>query len=144
YLSEVETRPGCLSSLGGIQVLKNYSTLASEKSSGEGMNKRAVNRLQVHWMTYPVFEAMDLMTQVTCKNPSGIDMVYMTEIDPLWQDDTWSAVFTPEAALFANPIAQAACAVDAVAAGLGQTMDALFWCAGSWGNLYPLSGNTSH
>ncbi|MNR71714.1 TraU protein [compost metagenome] len=144
YMTEIENRPGCLSSLGGVQVLQNYSNLGSEKSTGEGLEKRAVNRMQVHWMTYPVFSAMDMMTQVTCKNPSGIDMVYMTEIDPLWQDDTWGAIFTPEAILFTSPIATAACAVDAVASALGQTMDALFWCAGSWGNLYPLTGNSSH
>lgn len=144
YMVEIENRPGCLSSLGGIQVLANYSTLASEKSTGEGMDRRNVNRMQVHWMTYPVFEMLDMMTSVTCKNPSGLNVMYMTELDPLWQDDTWSAVFTPEAVLFANPIAVAACAVDAVAATLGQTMDPLFWCAGAWGSLYPLSGNTSH
>lgn len=144
YMAEVEYRPGCLSSLGGINVLSSYSNLGSEKSTGDGMEKRQTNRMQVHWFTYPVFEVMDMMMQVTCKNPSGIDMMYMTEIDPLWQDDTWSAIFTPEAAVFANPIANAACAVDAVAASLGQTIDPLFWCAGSWGNLYPLSGNTPH
>lgn len=144
YMVETENRPGCLSSLGGIQVLQNYSMLGSEKSSGEGLEKRQANRMQVHWMTYPVFQVMDMFTQVTCKNPSGIDMVYMTEIDPLWQSDTWSAIFTPEAAIFANPIANAACAVDAVASTLGQTLDPLFWCAGAWGNTYPLAGNTSH
>jgi conjugal transfer pilus assembly protein TraU len=67
----------------------------------------------------------------------------MTEIDPTWQDDAWGVVFSPEAALFANPIAQAACAVDATAATAGYPLDPLFWCAGGWGSTYPLTGNAS-
>ncbi|KWT86104.1 MULTISPECIES: TraU family protein [unclassified Variovorax] len=144
YLVEVERRPGCMPSMGGMQVLKNYANQGSEKSTGEGLEKRQANRMNVHFITYPVLDMIDQELLAYCKNPSGVDVTYMTEVDPMWQDDTWSGIFTPEASIFTGLTAHAACAVDAAASTLGHTIDALFWCAGAWGNLYPLSGNTSH
>jgi conjugal transfer pilus assembly protein TraU len=144
YISEIERRPGCLSSLGGVNVLPGYSSLHSEQSINGTKNSKEVNRMQVHWYEYPVFAMLDMMKSVSCTSASGFNLAYLTEIDPLWQDDLWGAVFTPEAAVFANPIATAACAIDSVASSLDYPMDSLFWCAGSWGNVYPLSGNSSH
>jgi conjugal transfer pilus assembly protein TraU len=149
YVSEVENRPGCLSSLGGISVLGSlYNMEASEQTttgdSNNSAGQNSSNRMQVHWYTYPVFEMLDLLKSVSCKSSSGFNLAYMTEFDPLWQNDVWSAVFAPEANLFANPMAQFACAVDAVASQAGVTTDPLFWCAGNWGPSYPLAGNSSH
>ncbi len=76
-------------------------------------------------------------------NTSGFALGYMTEIDPTWQNDLWGAVFAPESLLFANAIAQASCAIDAVAATATFPLDPLFWCAGSWGPTYPLTGNAN-
>ena len=50
---------------------------------------------------------------------------------------------TPDLAAYANPAAMNACTADGLAALNSQPMDNLHWCAGSWGNLYPLSGFTS-
>jgi hypothetical protein len=33
----------------------------------------------------------------------SIDILYITEIDPLWQDSELTAIINPEAVLFANP-----------------------------------------
>src|SRR3546814_3836357 len=65
----------------------------------------------------------------------------MTEVDPLWQDDALAALINPEAVVFANPIAKAACAGDCVAATANLPLDQLFWCAGCQGSMYPLNGN---
>lgn len=143
YISEVENRPGCLSSLGGINVLPGYSLLGSEQQTQDNEGT-ATNRMQVHWYEYPLFGMLEMMKSVSCRSASGFNLAYLTEIDPLWQDDMWSAVFAPEAAAFANPVAMAACAVDAVASSIQHPMDPLFWCAGAWGNTYPLSGNANH
>ncbi|EIW1915980.1 conjugal transfer pilus assembly protein TraU, partial [Klebsiella pneumoniae] len=50
----------------------------------------------------------------------------------------------PEAILFANPIAQGACAADAIASAFNKPLDILFWCAGSQGSMYPFSGWVSN
>jgi conjugal transfer pilus assembly protein TraU len=68
---------------------------------------------------------------------------WMTEYDAMWQDDELAFTIQPEATLFANLVAQTACAADCVAASADYPIDALFWCAGCQGSLYPMSGNAS-
>lgn len=145
FIMEVENRPGCLSSLGGVNILPGYSMLASEQSVNHENRGKATNRMQVHLYQYPLFAMLELLKTISCTAPSGtFNLAYVTEVDPLWQDDLWGAVFAPESAIFSNPIAQAACAVDAVAATNGLPLDSLFWCQGAWGGTYPLSGNSQH
>ena len=99
--------------------------------------------MQAHYMMYPVMEVMGMFMDTMCLNYGvGVDIGYMTEIDPLWQDDELMAFLQPEALLFGNPISNLACVADATAAQINYTLDPLFWCAGSWGNIYPLTGNT--
>ena len=38
----------------------------------------------------------------------SFDLVYLTEVDPLWADDELTAILNPEAVLFANAPAKAA------------------------------------
>ncbi len=145
YISEIERRAGCMSSIGGVNVLESYSTLSSETSTSDFKNQgEGANRMQVHWYEYPIFSMLDMMTSVQCKSTTGFNMAYITEVDPMWQDDTWGAIFAPEASLFTHHLAHAACAIDAVASSLQFPMDELFWCSGHWGNVYPLSGNSSN
>ncbi|AVZ00461.1 hypothetical protein DAI21_22910 (plasmid) [Lelliottia sp. WB101] len=44
-----------------------------------------------------------------------LDIAYLSELDPMWNDSSLSVIINPEAVLFNNPIAQAACAADAAA-----------------------------
>lgn len=141
YVSEIARTPGCLSSLGGVNVLPGYAMEQSESNSANARKDRTTRR-QVHWYEYPLFAMMDLFTSFSCFKMQGFDLAYLTEVDPTWQDDLWGAVFAPEAALFSNPLTQAACSVDAVAASTGFPLDDLFWCAGTWGSVYPLTGNS--
>lgn len=143
YVAEIERRPGCLTSIGGQQVLDSYAMLHSEGTADEAETEQT-NRMQIHWYYYPVMQMLDMYSNTWCRNPSGFDLAYMTEIDPTWQDDSWGSVFTPEDSLFATLGAQLACAFDAVAANVYAPLDFLFWCSGSWGNTYPLTGNAGH
>lgn len=143
YLSEIARTAGCLSSMGGMNVLSGYSALSSEQSAARNNTGDSVNRMQVHWYDYPLFSMLDMFESMTCKTMSNYTLGWMSEIDPTWQNDLWGVVFSPESALFANPLAQGACAIDAVASSAGFTMDPLFWCAGSWGSVYPMTGNAS-
>src|SRR3546814_1441818 len=76
---------------------------------------------------------MVILTDMACLEQSSVDIAYVTEIDPLWQDDTLTALINPEVALFANPLAQTACAADCGAATGKLPLDPLFWCAGCLG-----------
>ena len=68
-------------------------------------------------------------------------MAYITEVDPTWQSDLLSTILYPETLLFANPMAQLACISDSVSANLGRPLAPEYWCMGSWGNTYPMTGN---
>ena len=71
----------------------------------------------------------------------GLDIAWVSELDPAWRDDELSFLLNPEAALFADLPAQAACAADCAAASAGLPLDPLYWCAGCQGGMYPLTGN---
>ena len=68
---------------------------------------------------------------------------FWSESDSLWQSDTLTAIVEPEASLFANEVSQLACMADGAAANVGFPLDALFWCIGSGGSSYPLTGHVA-
>jgi len=96
--------------------------------------------LQAHWMFYPVWSIIGMLKDLGCVSTGGIDIAYMTETDPLWQDDSLTLLINPEVILFSNPIAQMACIADSVSVNLWRPLEALFWCMGSGGSAYPLTG----
>lgn len=95
---------------------------------------------QAHWMFYPVWSIIGMLKDLGCVSTGGIDVAYMTETDPLWQDDSLTLLINPEVVLFSNPIAQMACIADSVSVNLWRPLEALFWCMGSGGSAYPLTG----
>ncbi len=94
----------------------------------------------VHWYKFPLIFLLNLITSIGCMQDGDFDIAYLTELDPTWNDDEVAFVLNPEATLFGNPIAQAACAADAVKAQIGLPIDQLFWCIGTQGGMYPLTG----
>lgn len=141
YVAEVQTVPGCLSTLGGVNALPGFERLAAEKSySFGGTAGSTVNRLQVHWYTYPVFAVLNMMSTLGCSSMTGVSLKTPTEIDPLWQDDLWAAIAFPETTLYANPLTMLACVPDVVASAFERPIELMHWCQGSQGVLYPPTG----
>lgn len=143
-ISEVVRTPMCSPTLSG-QTLGSVNAPRGTNHEGDDQGRAFYH---VHWITYPILSWLGMaITDSVCHDGSeGFDMAYMSELDPLWDDDETSFVLNPEAVLFATPIAQAACVADSVKASLTNFgFDALFWCSGSQGSLYPLSGtHASH
>lgn len=135
---EVTKEPYKLIALGGAQIgsatIKNRGVL-SKTGSGS-----YTSFSHVHIYDYPVFEVLGLLTDFSCIENKGLDMCYFSEIDPQWYDDSLANLMNPEAALFANPLAQVACIADCTSSSLSKPLDELFWCAGCHGSLYPFSG----
>jgi len=102
---------------------------------------------QAHWMNFPLWAMLDMFGDIPCiatpntSDLAGMAVDAMTEQNPLWNEDTTSILFNPEALLFANPAAQLSCIADSVAVNMSSPIDTLFWCMGSWGNTYPLAGS---
>lgn len=148
YIAEVTNMPGCMSSLGGIDVLPD-SLVSPAMSTGDLGNSSSkdpasgnnLRNMQVHWMNYPLFGMMDLFASGACQSgPAGFAVAGMTEINPLWQEETLANIFYPLTFLVSNPIAQLACIPDVATSTLRNPTEPLFWCVGSQGNLYPITG----
>lgn len=140
-LIEFQRVPGCSSILNGIRFPFDR-TFQGSHGSGE-RDGGDMTFMHYHYFAFPLFALLDLFVKQSC-NPDGyldMDMMYMSELDPTWNNDAMAFFTNPEAAAVANPIATTACAADAVAATAGRPIKEMFWCAGSWGTLYPLSGN---
>ncbi len=129
--------------LGGISLGKEtVKNRGSVGIVGDGPTQNSF--YHVHWYTYPLFALLDLFTDFGCVEKNTLDVLYMSELDPLWNDDQLTLLINPEAALFATPAAQLACVADCAASTFTKPQDALFWCAGCEGSLYPMSGTVSH
>lgn len=147
HLLERTRTPYCSPTLGTTLASTDASTLDIRNFGGhtdvtDGDDGGAYYNL--HIFRFPLGAILDMVTDSVCVSDSGydLDLLYLSEIDPTWTNDELALVTTPEAALFANPVAIAACLADAGAATSYKPLEALFWCAGAWGQLYPLSGHT--
>ena len=94
----------------------------------------------VHYYTYPLLSWIGALLDLGCLESGGLDIAWVSELDPTWNDEELALLVNPEAVLFADLPAQAACAADCAAASTGLPRDELFWCAGCQGGMYPLTG----
>lgn len=144
-LTDVTRVPYCMVNMGTELSGANMQriggrTTARESGSSDGGFYHA------HWYKYPIIYWLQLMQSTACMATDAFDVAYLTELDPLWDDDELSFILNPEAILFGNPIAQLACVPEAIATTTNSVLpfDALFWCLGSQGSAYPLTGNTNY
>ncbi|NNH97762.1 conjugal transfer pilus assembly protein TraU [Pasteurella multocida] len=141
-VTDVTRDPMCMVNMGGMKI-------SGLKKRGQGKaTKTAVDNTNtfyhVHWYKYPLISWLNIITTASCMQGGEYDIGYLSEIDPMWNDDKLSIFVNPEAALFGNPIAQLACSADALASEFDTSIDALFWCAGAHGSVYPFTGSTSN
>ena len=142
-LADITRTPYCMVSLGGFKIAnstKKHGTVA-RKTNNEALKHSFYH---VHWYVYPVMYWLELLTDFLCLEQASVDVLYLSEFDPLWNNDELNAILNPEAILFGNPIAQLACGVDCAAASASFSREELFWCAGCNGSLYPFGGFIEH
>lgn len=141
-LVDVTRTPGCMVSLGGVSLL-NQGIKGRGSVANNHDNRLRNSFYHAHWYIYPLIYWLELLMDFVCLEKGGFDVAYITELDPLWNDDENAFIINPEAVLFGNPIAQSACAADCVVASAGFSHDFLFWCAGCQGSLYPYTGTVA-
>lgn len=138
-LVELVRAPGCAMTLGGMKL-----PLSDWRQQGKAGDFEAgtVGFYHYHYYAFPLLMMLEMFVEGRC-NPDAymdLDLAYMSEIDPTWNDELLAFFINPEAAAVANPLAIAACAADAASAAIGNPIRSLWWCAGSWGTIYPISG----
>jgi conjugal transfer pilus assembly protein TraU len=143
-LVDITRVPYCMVSLGMELSSVNPSTMGGKTSASDSVLNSAF--FQAHWYKYPVIYWLQILQSAACMSTDAFDIAYLTEIDPLWNDDELSFVINPEAILFGSPIAQLACVPEAIltTSNTALPLDPLFWCLGSQGGSYPLTGHTNH
>ena len=136
--------PYCFPMLG-VQMTNPKPGFLAGSREEQGQNLPDQVFQQAHWYVYPVWAILNLFTDIPClEKDEGFDLGYMTELDPMWNNDISAFLLNPEALLFGNPAAQLACVADSVASNAGTPLDPLFWCMGSWGDAYPLTGHVAN
>ena len=136
-LVDITRHPYCLVNLGGLQ-LAHHAAARGEVDSSDP--SQGGSFYYAHAYAFPLLSLLNILTDGVCAEQGDLDIATLTELDPTWHDDELTFLLNPEAALFANLPAQAACAADSLAAQKGLPIDRLFWCAGSQGAMYPLNG----
>lgn len=138
---EVVRKPMCFPTLGGVD-------MPNPVGAPRGLRKGDDSGFafyHVHWYTAPLMVLLEVLLDYDlCLEKGSLDLAYMTELDPLWNDAELTQLLNPDVFLFANPVAQAACAADCVAATAGFPLQELYWCAGCQGSMYPLTGHIAH
>ena len=111
--------------MGGIQIANTGTRGRGDiEEDPDTVTKKSF--YQVHWYTYPVIYWLELLMDFICLENMSIDLAYVTELDPLWNDDEKNSILNPEALLFGNVIAQAACTADCIVASASLPLDLLF------------------
>lgn len=129
-LYETTYQPGCSSVLGGVQIgVSDRLYLGTSGDPTSDLEQQSFNH--IHTYSYPIVMMMELFTKCAAQY-SDIDLLYMSELDPMWNDPVVAMYGNPLSVFGASIVAQAACSADAVAAGLGAPIDDLFWCGGTW------------
>ncbi len=141
---EVVRKPFCLVSLGGVDLDPGIAAPAAARYTRAEGDGDGGSFYQAHFYVNPVLYWLDVVADFPCLERGSFDLAYLTEVDPLWNDDELTLILNPDAVLFANPVAVAACAADCVAASLGFGIKEMFWCAGCQGGIYPLNGQVPY
>jgi conjugal transfer pilus assembly protein TraU len=138
---DVTRTPFCLVGLGGLSVDPGNFAPRGAQASHDSQTRNSF--YHAHWYTNPILTWLEVLLDFPCLEKGALDLAYLTELDPLWADDELTAILNPEALLFANPAAKAACAADCVAATARMPLPKLFWCGGCQGSLYPMNGHVA-
>ena len=133
---------GCMKALEGVRFPFNKTFLGDtggEDQSGEN----STTFRHYHYYTFPVMQILDMFVPASC-NPEGyvdIDVMFLSEMDPTWNIPTLAYFSMPENALLSTDLAAVACIPDAISSTFAKRpIQELFWCAGSWGTIYPVGG----
>lgn len=128
--AEVVRTPYCFPSLGGLDLNVGLRAPAHGRTPNKSASSQRSSFYQVHWYFTPWLFVLEALLDSNCLEQSAWDLAYMTELDPLWDDPVTTFFLNPDASLFANPAAAAACAADCAAATAGLPISELYWCAG--------------
>lgn len=147
-MTDVTATPGCFPMLGGARVnvgvnADAYGYVGDTDASGQ--NKMRESFRQVNLYINPAMYIMGAALDNSCMDNRGIDVPWVSFADPTHNDEELANILTPYAFPFGSLVAIGAGTVDSIAASAGFPIPEIFWFAGSFGSMYPLTGtNQAH
>lgn len=97
-----------------------------------------------HLISFVPTQVLNIFIDSLCMQTSETQLAVLglSEIDPTAKSSELALIMAPESILFANPIAQAYCMVDASLTLFEQTDPIGYWCAGGH-SIFPLSNHST-
>jgi conjugal transfer pilus assembly protein TraU len=142
---EVTRTPMCLVSFGGLNLGSDDIQKVSGYHKNHGPKRAHHSFYNVHYFAYPLIAILELIADLGCMDKGSIDILYLSEFDPMWKDDVLQNLMFPESILYGNLLMQMSCSLDCHKSTTSMPIDSMHWCAGCSGNLYPISGfNADH
>lgn len=142
---DVTRTPYCMVGLGGVNMSAGLANLYKRAGTATQDEKVKVKQFyQAHTYIDPLLFLLEVPIDMSCTQVAGFDVGYLTELDPLWNNDSLTFFLNPDAVLYANPATAVTAALDCVAnlPGAWNVASGLaYWSAGCQGSMYPLDGN---
>ena len=143
---EVVPKPNCFPFLFGLDMGDSLNIFGASGTRDGSMGKPGdKSYYNVHYLSFPLFTILNIITGMSyCTDYSvviSISCGFPRSIRPGTMMNSRSYV-NPEASLFANPIAQAICTVDCIAASVGFPLNRPFLVRRLLGKYVPFTGNS--
>lgn len=144
-LVELVRWPNCHMALNGARIPLGMNRMVGDGGIYEP-ELRERSFYHYHYYSFPMLTMLEIFTSTKCMGDGLIDfdLMYASELDPTWNHEELAFFVNPESAIVANPLAVAACSADAVSSSAKKPLDSMWWCSGTWGHLYPLSGGARY
>jgi conjugal transfer pilus assembly protein TraU len=145
-MTDVTTTPGCFPMLGGARVNIGVNSDAFGTDQKHRRNASASGKSsfrQVNLYLNPAMYVLGAVLDDQCLDNRGMDVPWVSFADPTHNDDELAGILTPYAFPFGSLLAIGANTADAVAATAGFPIKEIFWAAGAYGQMYPLTGNNN-
>ena len=139
-LFEIVRAATCSPTLGGTMLQKNTRLIGGPKAME--FDTTDTTFYSVNIWAFPLTSMLNLFSSVRCGTDYyvDIDLINTSAVDPTWNDDELSILFTPESFIFATPAGIAMDLIDATSSTAGRPINKFIGSAGAWGHLYPLTG----
>jgi conjugal transfer pilus assembly protein TraU len=144
-LVDVSRTPYCFVNLGGLHIHHDQEASGTVETQSPDQNG---SFYYVHVYHFPILQWVgSWLLGGSCQTRGKFEIAYLSELDPTWRDESLALIAFPETKPFLNPVsalgAQAACLLDSTLANTGLPSDSAYWCAGSQGFMYPLTGKVA-
>ncbi|MBD1389384.1 TraU family protein [Neiella sp. HB171785] len=141
-IAEVVRVPWCSPSLN-TRLQSSFGNMGvAGGQDGHGNNDMAM--LHYHYFSFPLATMLEMFVIPDCMQDGMVDfdLMYMSEVDPTWNDDVLALALNPEAVAFSTPPAKLWCMADCVATTAGVVQEEFFGSAGCDAScIYPFTGH---